>query len=531
MATHIDFEGRALSCRTDETLLDAQLRQGEDVPFSCKRGICHVCLQHCEEGPIPAEAQAGLRPTLAQDGYFLPCVCRPQAAMRVARPDPAQLFQTAIVVEHQRLADDVCLVRLGPVKQIDYQPGQFIQLRRADGLTRSYALAGLPDDYLLEIHVRRHPAGALSPWITDELAIGNEVEVAGPMGEPLIDSLDDDTRPWLMLAQSTGLAPLAGLLRAALSQSPERAITLFHEAADEDGHYLHESLSALASQYANFSYVPRVSAPSDAATLSAHALPDADAVRDKAVIVAGPEDFVAAVRAHARALGVPEAHVHAAPFLFRDLRRKLRPDTAASADTAPEPDTPRTDPTPDPSLWAALGEGERLHTILADFYTRVFADPQLSPFFHATSRQRAIEKQYLFLRQLFSGEKVYFGDRPRNAHHWMVISDELFNYRARLLAQCMREHGLDEAMIGRWLDMEEHFRDQIVKDAPIPRIMNGVALPLGGFDETTLDVGSLCDSCQREIAVGETVRYHRRTGNTYCNECMGKLAETAPDGR
>ena len=43
-----------------------------------------------------------------------------------------------VVLDHQRLSDDVCLIRLGPTHQMDHRPGQFIQLRRADGLTRSY---------------------------------------------------------------------------------------------------------------------------------------------------------------------------------------------------------------------------------------------------------------------------------------------------------------------------------------------------------------------------------------------------------
>lgn len=54
--------------------------------------------------------------------------------------------------------------------------------------------------------------------------------------------------------------------------------------------------------------------------------------------------------------------------------------------------------------------------------------------------------------------------------------------------------------------------------------MNGVALPLDGFGEVTLDSGTLCDACAREVHAGEHVRYHLRLGTTYCSDCMGAAA-------
>lgn len=175
---------------------------------------------------------------------------------------------------------------------------------------------------------------------------------------------------------------------------------------------------------------------------------------------------------------------------------------------------------PDPEMWEALGEGTLLSDILEDFYDRAFADDRLEPFFHGVTRQRAREKQYLFLKQLFTGEKVYFGDRPRNAHHWMVISNELFDYRESIMVDCLRRHGLPEHLVTRWRQLENSFRGDIVKDNPWNRKIGDIEIPVSGFDEVTLDVGSLCDSCGNEIDAGITVRYHLRLGTLYCPDCM-----------
>ena len=175
---------------------------------------------------------------------------------------------------------------------------------------------------------------------------------------------------------------------------------------------------------------------------------------------------------------------------------------------------------PDPEMWQALDGGPRLRAILEDFYSRVYADARLAPFFDGVTRERAIDKQYNFLREKFTGEKCYFGDRPRNAHHWMVISHELFDYREELMESCLRRAGLPDHLVKRWRALEEIFRKQIVKSAPFAKKLRGVDLPFEGFDELDLALGFVCDGCAGELAVGTRVRYHRRTGRTYCTSCV-----------
>lgn len=186
----------------------------------------------------------------------------------------------------------------------------------------------------------------------------------------------------------------------------------------------------------------------------------------------------------------------------------------------PEGDAHRPkDPPADPALWDALGEGALLRIILDDFYTRVYADTQLMSFFSGVTRQRLVDKQYSFLQQVMTGNKVYFGLRPHTTHHWMVISDALLDHREQILVSCMQAHGLDENWQLRWKNIEAHYRPDIVKSAPIPRRMNGVDLPLEGFEEMRLDVGAICDGCDAIVESGETVRYHLRRGTIYCKRC------------
>ncbi|MFO0656838.1 MAG: group 1 truncated hemoglobin [Polyangia bacterium] len=181
---------------------------------------------------------------------------------------------------------------------------------------------------------------------------------------------------------------------------------------------------------------------------------------------------------------------------------------------------------PNPELWAALEQGEKLTAILTEFYTLAFVDPRLSPFFRDVTKQRLIEKQYNFMYEILTGEPVYFGERPRNAHHWMVISDELFDYREDLLAEVERRHGMSERSIAQWRALNEAFRKQIVKAKPKPKKIPGMVFPLEGYEKLVLSAGSVCDDCLCEIAEGQTATYHVRTGKTYCDGCAVKYTKT-----
>ena len=106
-------------------------------------------------------------------------------------------------------------LRLRPEGSFDYQPGQYVQLRRPDGLARSYSLASLPREGWLELHVRRVTDGRMSSWIFDELHVGGRLELRGPFGDCHYEPGRPE-QPLLLAGLGTGLAPLYGIARDAL---------------------------------------------------------------------------------------------------------------------------------------------------------------------------------------------------------------------------------------------------------------------------------------------------------------------------
>ncbi|MDP2417585.1 MAG: 2Fe-2S iron-sulfur cluster-binding protein [Hydrogenophaga sp.] len=177
-------------------------------------------------------------------------------------------------------------------------------------------------------------------------------------------------------------------------------------------------------------------------------------------------------------------------------------------------------PPQDPALWAELDNGKRVRQVLDAFYVKVFADEWLAPYFHNTTADHVAGKQYAFLYESMTGEDMYFGDNPLNAHHWMVISDALFDHRQRLMIETLEEHGLSDDQIRRWTAFEEPYRPDIVKEQASARHNQGRAgLQQEGFAEEVLAVGSMCDHCGAEIEAGTKVLYHQRLGTLSCAAC------------
>lgn len=176
-------------------------------------------------------------------------------------------------------------------------------------------------------------------------------------------------------------------------------------------------------------------------------------------------------------------------------------------------------PVPDLSLYHRVMRDDLLINVLTSFYEEVYNDELLSPYFAGIHKGSVIGKQYNFLIMLFSGVENYLGARPRNAHHWMVISNDMFDYREKMMERHMRFHGLEEEFVERWMAMHEFYRTRMVKDKPWHRIQDGHSFPLEGLGDLKAEVGMVCDNCQRIVEVGEHLKYHLHTGQVYCNTC------------
>ena len=318
--TKIYWQGQAIALNEQETVLDALLRQNIDLAYSCKSGNCHTCMLQADEGDV-TDSQPDMRASWKALGYFLPCICRPNDELTLSVIEQNELFIPARVHAIEHVSERICRVTLDPATPFDYHAGQFINLRRNDGLKRSYSLASLPtQDSMLEIHVQQMESGVMSQWIHHDLSVGDTLDICGPFGHCYYQKVTEPT-PILLIGTGSGLAPLMGIVRDALDNNHQGDIYLYHGSRTKNGLYGQNVMTDLARQFDNFHYCGAVSGTEMEGDDRIHAddlaLKNHKSLQGWQVYLCGHPAMVAKMKKRAYLAGAEIKHIYADPFITK----------------------------------------------------------------------------------------------------------------------------------------------------------------------------------------------------------------------
>jgi ferredoxin-NADP reductase len=124
-------------------------------------------------------------------------------------------WQTAAVTSIARETDAVATIELKPPDWPGHRAGQHLDVRLTaeDGYAaeRSYSIASAPGEPLA-ITVQRLENGEVSPYLTEELRVGDMLELRGPIGGYFVWEPSDDS-PLMLIAGGSGVVPLRSMLR------------------------------------------------------------------------------------------------------------------------------------------------------------------------------------------------------------------------------------------------------------------------------------------------------------------------------
>ena len=92
-----------------------------------------------------------------------------------------------------------------------------VRLMAEDGYQaqRSYSIASPPEETYLMLTVERIEDGEVSPYLTDELRVGDQIELRGPIGGYFVWNARDekDDSPLFLVAGGSGIVPLMAMIR------------------------------------------------------------------------------------------------------------------------------------------------------------------------------------------------------------------------------------------------------------------------------------------------------------------------------
>lgn len=141
-------------------------------------------------------------------------------------------WQAATVIAATRETPAVRTLELAVPGWPGHRAGQHLDVRLTaeDGYVaeRSYSIASAPGEPV-SITVERLKDGEVSPYLTEELLVGDTLELRGPVGGYFVwDEGDED--PLLLVAGGSGIVPLRAIIRQRQRTGSDAPVRLLYSA-------------------------------------------------------------------------------------------------------------------------------------------------------------------------------------------------------------------------------------------------------------------------------------------------------------
>lgn len=262
--------GHTLECGADETVLQAAMRADLMIPYGCRNGACGSCKGRILEGEVdfgPHQPET-LTDEEKRKGMALFCVARPKTDLVIEVREVRRAGDIAIkrlpcrIESIDKRASDVAIVRLKlPANErLQYLAGQYLDFLLKDGRRRSFSIATPPHaDELLELHIRHTPGGLFTDPLFNTYRGREILRFEGPLGTFYLRETTE--KPVIFVAGGTGFAPIKAIIEHMQFHRIPREIVLYWGARGKRDLYLAETAGRWQSQFANFTFIPVLSAP------------------------------------------------------------------------------------------------------------------------------------------------------------------------------------------------------------------------------------------------------------------------------
>jgi len=262
--------GLMFTAQKGETILEAGLRQGLNMPYLCRDGACGSCKGKILKGAVDYGIyQAGtLTDAEKAQGKALFCCAKPITDLDIECQEiealkgyPAKSMELR-VGKMQRAAPDVMLLDLQVEgeEQMNFIAGQYIAVLLDDGTKRSFSLANSPAlANQLQLHIRLVEGGKFTGHVFNAMKEGDVLRVEGPFGSFFLH--EDSEKPIIFMSGGTGFAPVKSMLEHAFAIGLKRPMVLYWGARVPGDLYMAKLPEGWQQEYDNFKFIPVLSEP------------------------------------------------------------------------------------------------------------------------------------------------------------------------------------------------------------------------------------------------------------------------------
>ncbi|OIM97785.1 CDP-6-deoxy-delta-3,4-glucoseen reductase [Polynucleobacter sp. QLW-P1DATA-2] len=264
--------GKQFTVTQDETVLEAALRQGINLPYGCKNGACGSCKGKVLEGQIThgQHSENALSRTDETAGGILFCCSHPQSDLLIEAREVQGAGDIAIrkvpcrVNTISKPSNDVAILKLQlpAAERFQFLAGQYLEFLLKDGQRRAYSIANAPEqEGPLELHIRHLPGGLFTDFVfgavSPALKEKDILRFEGPLGSFFLR--EDSKKPIIFLAAGTGFAPIKSIIEQMQTKKIERPIELYWGGRRPSDLYLSDLCKTWEQEISNFKYIPVIS--------------------------------------------------------------------------------------------------------------------------------------------------------------------------------------------------------------------------------------------------------------------------------
>ena len=236
--------------------------------------------------------------------------------------DPAMPTRPFRVARRIEETDDVVSLVLEPADGApvpEIEPGQyvslFVDLPGGDRQPRQYTVSSTSVGTRLQVTVRKvhgtngAPAGRVSSFLNDSVAVGDLLDVSAPAGDLVVPSSDS---PLLLATAGAGITTVLPIVEHIARTQPQRQVIVAHADRTAKDHALRETVLHAGRQiddFTRYTWYESVAADDSRSRTGFMDLADIPLPPDVHVFTCGPLPFMRQVRGALLARGVPADHI------------------------------------------------------------------------------------------------------------------------------------------------------------------------------------------------------------------------------
>ena len=143
-------------------------------------------------------------------------------------------------------------IRLEVPEWPGHTAGQHVDVRLTAGdgysAVRSYSIASAPNsNRLVDITVERFPGGEVSPYLTQEVVVGDQLELRGPIGGWFVWR-SKQSEPIQLIAGGSGVVPLMAMIRSRVAAASTAPFRLLYSVREPNAVWYGNELQTLSEQ-------------------------------------------------------------------------------------------------------------------------------------------------------------------------------------------------------------------------------------------------------------------------------------------